>query len=123
MAWTEIGLDDKEYAEVALNLRATYSSWEEVNGIILGDVLGSFALDSAILLLAFIPLIGLLLISPFPDWGYDERYLRKRLADWQRKPRWVHYLNPFRLIGYPVGYLFSLALRLKLKAAYYAVVP
>ena len=119
MAWTEIGLSREDYPEIARELRTSYNSWTEVNDVILGDVLGSFALESFLLPLVVIPVIGLFLVAPFPDWGYDEAYLRKRIARWDSIPRWRHYLNPFRLLGYPLAYLLSFGLRTRLKAAYH----
>ena len=121
MAWTEIGLSKDEYPDIARQLREVYPSWDEVNEIILGDVVGSFAFESAFFPLAIVPLIGLFLVTPFPDWGYDESYLRKRMMRWHRIPRWQHYLNPLRLIGYPIAYMFSFLLRYRLKAAYHSL--
>jgi len=118
MAWTEVGLGDDEYSEIARELRSNYRSWGEVNDIIMGDVLRSFALESLLTLLAGIPFVGLLLIAPLPDWGYEEAYLRERIARWGGIPRWKHYLNPLRLIGNPIAYLLSFPLRRKLKAAF-----
>lgn len=120
MAWTEVGLSQDDYPAIATELKAAYASWDEVNEVILGDVLGSFALESALFPLALVPLVGMLLITPFPDWGYEESYLRKRIDRWQRLPRWRHYMNPIRIIGYPLAYIFSLSLRHRLRAAYYA---
>lgn len=120
MAWTEIGLSREDYPEIARELKSSYRSWTEVDDIILGDVVGSFALDSALLPLALVPLLGVFLVTPFPDWGYEAGYLRERMARWHRVPRWRHYLNPLRLVGYPIAYLFSLSLRRRLRAAYLA---
>lgn len=39
------------------------------------------------------------------DWGYDEACLRRRMLRCNRSPRWTHYLNPFRLVGYPLAFL------------------
>ena len=119
MAWTEIGLSREDYPEIARELRTSYSSWTEVNDVILGNVLGSFALEFFLLPLVMIPVIGLFLVTPFPDWGYEEAYLRKRITRWESIPRWRHYLNPLRLLGYPLAYLLSFGLRAKLKAAYH----
>jgi hypothetical protein len=118
MAWSEVGLARDEYPEIAKELRTIYQSWEEANAVILKDILGSFSLESSLLPLALIPVIGVFLTTPFPDWGYEEAYLKKRIATWEKTPRWLHYLNPFRLLGYPVAYLLSYAIRRKLKAAF-----
>ena len=119
MAWSEVGLSDEDYPRIASELRSTYRDWEEVNEVILGDVLGSFALESLLFPLAMIPLVGIFLIAPLPDWGYEESYLQKRIGRWERSPRWTHYLNPFRLLGYPIAYLLSLGVRHRLKAAFH----
>jgi hypothetical protein len=119
MAWTEIGLGREEYPPIARELRSTFRDWDEVNDIILGDVLGSFALESLLLPLAAVPVIGMFLITPFPDWGYEEAYLKRRIARWMRVPRWTHYLNPLRLLGYPLAWLMSFSVRYRLKAAFH----
>jgi hypothetical protein len=118
MAWTEIGLLDGDYPKIARELCATYDRWDEVDSVILGDVVGSFALESAFLPLGLVPLIGMFLITPFPDWGYEEAYLKRRMLRWKRSPRWMHYLNPLRLAGYPLAFLISFPLRHRLKKAY-----
>ncbi|AWV06144.1 hypothetical protein [Marilutibacter maris] len=120
MAWTEIGLDDDEYPAIARELRRSYESWEAVDTVIRRDVLGSFALESGLFPLALVPVVGLLLIAPFPDWGYDEDYLRQRMRRWHRMARWRQYLNPVRLLGYPIAWLFSLPLRRRLERAWMA---
>lgn len=117
MAWTEIGLSPDDYPKIAAQLH-DYACWQEIDQIILDDVLGSFALDSTLMLVAMVTIIGIFLITPFPDWGYDPDVLERRMQQWYRLPRWKHYLNPLRLIGYPIAYLMSLSLRRRLKAAY-----
>ncbi len=119
MAWTEIGLMPDDYPKIAKELRSTYSSWSDIDDIIKGDVLGSFSLESLLLPLALIPIIGMFLIAPFPDWGYEESYLKARIAKWERIPRWRHYLNLLRLAGYPIAWLMSFGVRYKLKAAFH----
>jgi hypothetical protein len=121
MAWTEIGLSGDDYPKIAKKLRATYANWSDVDDIIKGDVLGSFALDSLLLPLALIPIIGMFLIAPFPDWGYEEAYMRARITKWGKIPRWRHYLNVLRLAGYPIAWLMSLHVRFKLKAAFHRI--
>jgi hypothetical protein len=118
MAWTEIGLGNDEYPKIASKLRKTYAKWDEVDAIIKGDVLGSFALESSFMPLAIVPIIGLFFISPFPDWGFEKSYLQNRISKWHRQPRWRHYINPLRLVGYPIAYLFSFNVRRKLKVAF-----
>jgi hypothetical protein len=53
-----------------------------------------------------------------PDWGYNEDYLRERIRKWHSKPRWMHFLNPLRLLGYPLAILSSSGIRRRLQAAY-----
>jgi len=109
MAWTEIGLDDSEYLQIAESIKRIEPSWSAVNKIIIGDVCASFAIDS-------------ILVIPFwmmmPDWGYEESYLKKRILKWYSKPRWFWFLNPIRVVGYPVSILMSFGVRRKLKRAY-----
>lgn len=118
MAWTEIGLNDKDYPVIAAKLKQDYGNWEEIREVAFKDVCGSFAISSLSILLVFIPLIGFFLVTPMPDWGYDEKYLREKMQSWQSKPRWVHYINPFRALGYPIALLFAIRVIMKLKAAY-----
>jgi hypothetical protein len=121
MAWSEIGLDADDYPRVAAQLRTNYASWDEIDDIILGDVLGSFAPLSLLPIFVLIPVIGLFLIAPFPDWGYEKSYIERRIEKWSTIPRWQHYLNPIRVLGYPAAFLFTFSLRRKLRAAYHSV--
>ena len=121
MAWTEIGLGREDYPRIARELRANYATWDEVDRIILRDVLGSFSLESSLFPLALVPVIGFFLIAPLPDWGYEAKYLQDRMSRWYRLPSWQHFLNPLRIIGYPIAYLVSFNLRRKLRAAYLAL--
>lgn len=112
MTWTEIGLDDSEYPEIAKTIKKIEPSWDKINDIIVNDVCASFAVDT-------------ILVIPFwmmmPDWGYSEKYLLKRIEKWQSKPRWFWFLNPIRIIGYPISLLISYSVRRKLKQAYFDV--
>ena len=123
MAWSEVGLAPSDYPKIAAELRADYSSWDEVSDVVFRDVIGSFALESCLMPLAIVPIIGMFLITPFPDWGYEEAYLRERMHRWYSVPRWRHYLNPLRLVGYPLALLFAFSISRRLKAAYRAVGP
>ena len=118
MAWTEIGLSDEEYDKIAADLQLSYTSWSEIDDIIKGDVLGSFALTTLLLLLAMVSLIGIFFVTPLPDWGYEEAELRRRMGNWSKIPRWKHYLNPLRIMGYPLAWLLSSSVRKKLKNAF-----
>jgi len=118
LAWTEIGPDENDYEECAISLRDKYDNWKSINKIILRDVCGSFSIESFTILLAFIPLIGLLLVTPMPGWGYDQEYLKNRMEKWGKSNIFLNYLNPFRIVGYPIALLFVLGLKNKLKKAY-----
>ena len=109
-SWTEIGLTDAEYFRMAKTIEFEPEDWNELDRIIFKDVCASFAVDS---LLAF-PLCLWMLM---PDWGFDINYLRERIKRWYSKPYFVHFLNPLRLLGYPVAILFALSGRKKLKSA------
>lgn len=109
MTWTEIGLVDSDYPALAKSIKHIEPDWNKVNHIILYDVCASFAIDT-------------ILIFPFwmlmPDWGYDEDYLKQRITKWHTKPKWFWFLNPIRIIGYPLSLLMSYGVRHKLKRAY-----
>ena len=119
MAWTEIGIFDNEYPKIAGELRKHFSSWDEIATIIDRDVVPAFSARMALLLLGLVSLIGLLLIAPFPDWGYDEDWLRQRIARWHARRLWLHWCNPLRIVGYPIAWLFAIGIRLKLKRAWH----
>lgn len=104
-------------------MSVAHPQWGDLRSVIYGDVLGSFALESVLLPLAVTSIIGMFLITPFPDWGYEEAYLRRRMSRWYRLPRWWHFLNPIRLIGYPFANLFAFGLCRRLKRAYLSVQP
>jgi hypothetical protein len=113
MAWTEVGLLPDDYPKIAAKLRSQYSNWREIAFVVDRDVVWSFALDSC-----WFVLLATILISPLPDWGYDETELRKKMHRWYRKPRWWHLLNPLRWLGYPVALAASRSLRSKLRRAF-----
>ena len=131
MAWTEIGLGDSEYSKYAGSIRETHSDWVKVEKILNLDVCGSFAFESGLFVLAFtLPvflgwflhqgflglfLIFIFFITPMPDWGYDEKYLRNRMRKWESGPRWLHFLNPIRVMGYPLALMLTNDIRKNLK--------
>lgn len=118
MAWTEIGLGQDDYPKIAAELKLSYANWNEIDEVIKGDVLGSFALDSLWFILAMISVVGIFFITPMPDWGYEEADLRNRMIKWKKIPRKKRYLNPLRIMGYPIAWLISIGVRRKLKAAF-----
>lgn len=110
MAWTEIGLEPGDYPTIAEKLKEEGATWPEVQAIALRDVCGSFAVDSFLIIPCMLWMI-------MPDWGYSEEYLRRRVQRWGERQVWLHFLNPLRLLGYPVAILFSIGVRLRLKRA------
>ena len=52
-----------------------------------------------------------------PDWGFEEAYLRRRIARWYSRPYWLHFLNPLRILGYPIALLFAWKYRTMLRGA------
>jgi hypothetical protein len=117
--WTEIGLDGDDIAHDAKTLRNSYQDWGDIDKIIFRDICLSFSIESALVLVAvFPPLILLVGVSPWPDWGYETEYLNNRAKKWYSTPYWLHLLNPIRLVGYPLAVLFVLSLRSKLKKSF-----
>jgi len=110
MAWTEIGLEPREYVEIAAKLKQEGATWEEVRKLALRDVCGSFALDTFLIVPCMLWMI-------MPDWGYDKAYLLRRKQRWEGRSLWVHFLNPFRLAGYPTALLFCSGVLGRLKRA------
>ena len=110
-AWTEIGLDDDEYPKHAEAIQEDFADWKTVNAIFTKDVCGSFAVDTFLIFPCMLWMI-------MPDWGYEEEYLKSRMDKWYSKPYWFHFLNPARLLGFPLALVFSMGVRRKLKRAY-----
>jgi len=110
-AWTEIGLSDEEYPKYANEIFSECQDWQTVNKVIIRDILASFAVESFLIIPCMLWMI-------MPDWGFDLDYLRKRMEQWYLKPYWRHFLNPIRLLGYPVALMLTADVRRKLKKAY-----
>lgn len=110
-AWTEIGLENSDYPEYAKKLRGHFKSWKEIDQIIKRDVCASFAFETFLIFPCMLWMI-------MPDWGYSDEYLKERLNKWYARPYWMHFLNPCRILGYPLALLFSASIRLKVKRAY-----
>lgn len=111
MAWTEIGLEADDYPRIAQQLIAAGLSWQQVERIAIEDVCGAFAVDSFLIMPCMLWML-------MPDWGYSDEFLLARMQKWHSKPRWQHYLNPLRVLGYPVARLFSAGVLRKLRRAY-----
>lgn len=107
-AWTEIGIEGDECLPPARETGVSEETLHLADRIMFLDVCGAFAVQS-------------LLIIPFwmimPDWGYDEEYIRARADRWYSRPRWQHYLNPVRILGYPIAALCVLGYRARLRTA------
>lgn len=110
-SWTEIGLEDGDYIIYAEKIIVNYKTWDEVNSIIIRDVCASFALDTFLI-------FPCMLWTIMPDWGYEDDELTARMKNWYEKPYWTHFLNPFRVFGFPLALLFSIGVRRKLKKEY-----
>ena len=112
-AWTEIGIDDDECKSLARETGITVDKLDDADRIFFRDVCASFAVDSFLI-------FPLMLWMIMPDWGYSEDYLRNRMKQWYAKPYWRHFLNPLRVLGYPIAVLAALGYRAKLRKAAYA---
>ena len=110
-AWTEIGLEKEEYPIYAAKISQQYKDWKTVNKIVIRDVCASFAFDSFLIFPCMLWMI-------MPDWGYNEEYLRERMNKWYSRPYWKQFLNPMRIMGYPLALLFSFSVRSKIKKAF-----
>lgn len=110
-AWTEIGLEKDSYPEYARSIKQDYSDWESANRIIIRDVCASFAVDSFLIFPCMLWMI-------MPDWHYEDEYLKARMEKWYAKPYWLHFINPLRILGFPIALIFSIGVRRKLKRAY-----
>lgn len=113
-AWTEIGIEGDECKSLARETRLTVGDLRQADRIFFRDICASFAVDSFLI-------IPLMLWMIMPDWGYSEEYLRERMRKWYGRPYWRHFLNPLRVLGYPVAVLFALGYRWKLRKAVCAV--
>lgn len=99
-AWTEVGIEEDECRELAVAGNIGPADLAAVDRIFFRDVCGSFALDSFLV-------FPLMLWMLMPDWGFNETYLRERMERWYARPYWRHFVNPLRVLGYPVALLFA----------------
>ena len=111
MAWTEIGLEEDDYPRIADQLLSQSVSWNAIQQVSIRDVCGSFAVDTFLIFPCMLWMI-------VPDWGYNEHHIRERIRKWNSRPIWIHFLNPIRLLGYPLAILMSRGIRRRLKVAY-----
>jgi len=109
-AWTEVGIEASECKSLVEKGGICLEDIGEVDRIIFKDVCGSFAFDTFLI-------FPLMLWMIMPDWGYDEDYLRKRVDRWHARPYWAHFLNPMRVLGYPLAVLMALKYRSMIRKA------
>jgi len=110
-AWTEIGLEDTDYTAYAKKLRLHYNNWKDINKVIIMDVCASFAIISFLIIPSMLWMV-------IPDWEWDEENLERKMTKWYSRPYIVHFLNPFRILGYRVSLILSASVRHKLKGAF-----
>ncbi len=103
-AWSEIGIDDVECDHLVRMGAIGVSDLAEVDRLFFRDVCASFAVDSFLV-------FPLMLWMIMPDWGFSEAYLRRRMNRWYARPYWSHFLNPLRVLGYPVALVFGWSYR------------
>ena len=108
-AWTEIGIGDEECRSLVRKGDIGVADLDEADRIFFRDVCASFAVDSLVVL----PTMGMTM----PDWGYSDEYLQRRMERWYAAPYWSHFLNPLRVLGYPVALLFAWRYRSMLRRA------
>jgi len=113
-AWTEIGIDETECQALVQKGGIGVGDLDEVDRLFYRDICASFAVDAFLV-------FPLMLWMLMPDWGYSDKYLRNRIARWYSRPYWVHFLNPLRMLGYPVALCFAWSYRAKLRRAVHAV--
>lgn len=109
-AWTEMGLEPADYPGIAQKLQEAGATWPQVRAIALRDVCGAFAVDAFLIFPCMLWMI-------MPDGGYNDDFLRHRMQQWKQQPLWLHFLNPLRLLGYPVALLCSISIVLRLQRA------
>ncbi len=109
--WSEIGLDQNDFVRYAEKMKRSYATWEEVELVIKKDVCASFAFESFLLFPCMLWMI-------MPDWGYNQEYLRRRMTKWYSRQYLFNWLNPFRIVGYPIALILSASIRSGLKRAY-----
>jgi hypothetical protein len=109
-AWTEIGIEDNECRSLVRKGDIGVADLDEVDRLFFRDVCASFAVESFLV-------FPLMLSMLMPDWGYDDEYLERRIRRWYAAPYWSHFLNPLRVLGYPVALLFAWRYRAMLRRA------
>jgi hypothetical protein len=113
-AWTEIGIEDAECDVLVEKGDIKAQHLADVDSIIFRDVCASFAFDSFLI-------FPLMLWMIMPDWGHSEESLRKRIERWHSRPYWTRFLNPMRLLGYPIAVLLALKYRTMLRRSVRAI--
>jgi hypothetical protein len=99
-AWTEIGIDEDECRSLVRKGEIRVADLPEVERMFFQDVCGSFAVLSFLI-------VPLMLWPLMPDWGFSDESLQERMDRWYARPYWTHFMNPLRVLGYPVALLFG----------------
>ena len=110
-SWVDTELDEEDYKLFAKELVLLFEHWDEINKIAISDVCASFAVEAFLVFPCMLWMI-------MPDWFYDDDYLKRRIQKWHSKPKWMYFLNPIRMFGFPVALWMSRTIRRKLKHAY-----
>lgn len=113
-AWSEIGIDDDECRSLVRKGDIGVADLAEADRLFFRDVCASFAVDSFLV-------FPLMLWMLMPDWGFSDEYLQRRMTRWYAKPYWTHFLNPLRILGYPVALFFAWRYRTMIRRAVHAV--
>jgi hypothetical protein len=98
--WTEIGIGEDECARLAAEGRLVAADLPAIRRIFFRDVCASFAVEAFLV-------FPLMLWMLMPDWGFETAWLRRRVDRWYARPYWTHWLNPLRVLGYPVALFFG----------------
>lgn len=105
LSWSEIGIDTDEFPSYFGKIEKHYANWHEIQPII-RDTSLCFAPQMPLMFL-FFPII--------PDWGYNKDYLLEKIQKWHTTPKSRIWLNPLRLIGYPLANLMAMGYIRRLK--------
>src|SRR5919106_6512372 len=98
--WSEIGIEQRECNDLVRKYGINEDNLRQVQLTCFRDVCASFAFEAFLV-------IPLMLWMLMPDWGFEEEWLRRRAERWYARPYLLHFLNPLRILGYPVALLFA----------------
>ena len=106
-AWTEIGLDDKDFQRFGYEISAQPEDMPEFNRAVFWETCGAFAVETTFALL----LLGMTL----PDWYFPEA--EKKVSCWLRRPLILSLVNPLWIVGYPISCLMAFKYWVQLRRA------